>query len=64
MTKFLEKYPESNYMKWVAAKIEKNGDDKKMERLILNDSSSAMAYDTKFVDNNFQLLLSFLNLFK
>ncbi|MCD6201645.1 MAG: DUF5107 domain-containing protein [Bacteroidales bacterium] len=64
MTKFLEEYPESNYMKWVAAKIEKNGNDKKIENLILNNSGPAMAYDTKFVDPYFQLLLDFLRTFE
>ena len=64
LAKFSEEYPNNNYIKWVAAKIENNGEDKNMEKLILNDSGSTMAYDTKFVDNSFQLLLDFLKLFE
>lgn len=64
MSKFVDKYPDSNYMKWVAAKIKNNGDDKKMERLIFNDSGSTMAYDTRFVDRDFSLLLDFLKLYE
>ena len=62
--KFSEEYPNSNYIKWVATKMENNDDAKNVEKLILNDSGSAMAYDTKFVDNSFQLLLDFLKLFE
>ncbi len=64
MAKFSEEYPKSNYMKWVAAKIENNNDATEMEELIVNDSSSTMAYDTKFVDGGFELLLDFLKLFE
>ena len=60
MKKFLEEYPDNKYIKWVAAKIENSGKDKDLEKLILNDSGSVMAYDTKFVDRTFPLLLDFL----
>jgi len=63
MTKFSEEYSESNYMKWVAAKIENNKEKSiEIEELIMNDSSSSMAYDTKFVDGGFELLLDFLEI--
>lgn len=60
LDKFLTNYSDSNYMKWVAAKV--NGSSKVSEiiKMIEQNCRSTMAYDTKFVDGGFQLLLDFL----
>ncbi len=60
LVRFLEDYPESNYLKWVEAKIENSLVVKNLENQILNGSGATMAYDTKFVDRKFELLLDFL----
>ena len=57
---FLEKYPKSNYIKWVAAKIKSSSEVHDIKIKIEQNSESTMAYDTKFVDGGFKLLLDFL----
>ena len=57
---FLKRYPESNYIKWVAAKLNDNSKVEKTETLINQNSVSTMAYDTKFVDGRFGLVVDFL----
>ena len=61
---FLNQYPESNYIKWVEAKFNGTPNASEIEKALLRDSSSSMAYDTRFVDNEFQLLLDFLKVNK
>lgn len=60
---FLEKYPESKYMKWVEAKYIKSQKASEIEQDILREKNISMAYDTKFTDKGFQLLLDFLKEF-
>lgn len=57
----LKEFPESAYIKWVAAKYQGNGMASKIEEDIFKDSGSTMAYDTKFKDKGFSLLLDFVN---
>jgi Tfp pilus assembly protein PilF len=61
LNKFSIEYPESNYIKWVAAKLEGSSEVDTIRKLIEQNSELTMAYDTKFVDSGFQLLLDFLN---
>ena len=61
LTKFLQKYPESNYMKWIATKIVNDPKSKEIEIAIKQDFEISMPYDTRFKDNRFQLLLDFLD---
>ncbi len=61
LKQYLNKYPESNYIKWVSAKQQNSKTAKKIEQDIYNDSDTIMAYDTKFIDKKFSLLLDFVN---
>ncbi len=58
--KFLEKYPKSNYIKWVAAKVKGSSEIYDIKLQIEQISESTMAYDSKFVDSGFELLVDFL----
>jgi len=53
-------YPESDYIKWVKAKIAGIPGSEQIEKIILEGTGSKMPYDTRFVDRYFQLLLDFL----
>ncbi len=57
---FLDKYPKSIYIEWVAAKIKASSEIHDIKIQIEQNSESTMAYDTKFVDGGFKLLLDFL----
>lgn len=61
LAKLLQKYPESNYMKWVATKIVNDPKSKEIEMTIKHDFEISMPYDTRFKDNRFQLLLDLLD---
>ena len=60
LTQYLEEYPESKYIKWVAAKHINSAESNKIEQDVFNDLDSNMAYDTKFTDKGFSLLLDFI----
>ena len=60
LNKFSKRYPESNYIKWVAAKLNDDSKVEEIETLINQNSKSTMAYDTKFVDERFRLVIDFL----
>lgn len=57
LTRYLTAYPESQYMQWVAAMQQDNAKAERIERSIFSDSDPSMAYDTKFTDKGFRLLL-------
>ncbi len=64
LTHFLKQYPESDYINWVEAKFSANTNAIEIEQSILRDSVSVMAYDTRFVDKGFCLMLDFIELIK
>ena len=49
------------YLEWVGAKYKKEDSDK-IESELLNSNIEIQAYDTKFVDTEFQLVLDFLKI--
>ncbi|WP_147383980.1 DUF5107 domain-containing protein [Maribellus luteus] len=57
----LNKYPENKYIQWAVAKYKADSGVLKIENEIINGSLEKMAYDTKFVDNGFNLLKDILN---
>lgn len=60
LSDFLKKYPESLYLEWVKAKLDQNGDAGDIEHQIKHDTGIVMAYDTRFKDKRFELLLYLL----
>jgi tetratricopeptide (TPR) repeat protein len=64
LNRFLQEYPESKYMKWVEAKYRKTLKAGEIEQELLRRERAFMAYDTKFVDKGFPLLLDFLKGFE
>jgi Tfp pilus assembly protein PilF len=61
LSQFIKEYPESNYLKWVKAKYDNSAEARIIEQNILGNSGSGMAYDTKFEDKRFSLLLEIVN---
>ena len=57
----LEKEPKNVYLKWVKAKYN-NENSEKIKDSILNAPIEIQAYDTKFVDVEFGLLLDLLEI--
>ena len=53
---FLRKYTDSKYIEWVEAKFKGMPGLNEIEEMILKETDSRMAYDTKFVDTGFVLL--------
>ena len=58
----LHKYPESKYMKWVAAKFRGSGQASKIEEEILGSAGEIQPYDEVFRDREFRLLVDFVNM--
>ncbi len=57
----LKKYENNEYLKWVAAKYHNNSKAvEHIKQVILNADTIIQAYDTKYVDTEFELLNTFL----
>jgi len=58
----IELAPENPYLRWVASVYKNNGDSNQIRKEISNYESTVLPYDTKFIDENFALLLDVLEI--
>ena len=58
----IELAPENPYLRWVASVYKNNGNRNQIRKEISNYESTLLPYDTKFIDENFALLLDILEI--